>query len=150
MYSNIQISLKYNSNFTPKYKNLDNYIIKKNSKIFCKNFFFFFLILEYFYLKKTINKVIFKIFCLGIKKKKLTFLRSPNRAKSSQVNLTIPRYIILFKLKFNYNQNIFIKNKKQLIHYICVLNNNFNFFESNILNLISIKINLHYKYRFTL
>lgn len=84
------------------------------------------------------------------KKKKLTFLRSPNRAKSSQVNLNLSRYIILTSLQYNYNYIVSIFNKQQLIQYINIFIKNFNFFESNLLNLTAIKLELNYYFRKTI
>jgi hypothetical protein len=73
MYSNLKITLKYNTNFTPKYKTCRNVlqtIKKKKNKIFCKNFLFFILIIDYFLGKKTKNtNFLLKVFCLRLKKK---------------------------------------------------------------------------------
>lgn len=68
MYSKIKISLRYNTNFTPKYKNLPKFL-KSNNKIFCKNFLFFFLIIDYMSTQNIEKKIKFNFFCLKLKKK---------------------------------------------------------------------------------
>jgi len=97
------------------------------NKIYCKNFFLFFFILDYLKNLKLKTK-------LSIQKKKVnsySFLRAPNKYKKAQVKIVNIKYKINFTLKSEYSINF--KNQFYLDHLIYFLNFYFNsyfFFES--------------------
>lgn len=144
----IKLSLKYHTNFTPN-TNIYQNILKKKKKIYCKNIFFFFLIFEYLFKKKTPLKdqSTLKLFCLKKKKKPITLLRAPNRSKTAQINLVNTQYILL--ISFLFSGTTFSKIQASptlLIKIFCFFIKNFNFFESNTLLLSSLKANIKYQY----
>ena len=129
------------------YKPLLNY--KKNlnnfNKIYCKNFFLFFLLLDY--LKKNNLKT-----KLNIQKKKTktySFLRAPNKYKKAQIKIINIKYKIILINKFNYSFNNISKfNYFNLIYFLNFYFNNFLFFESTFFFLekksIELKLNKNY------
>lgn len=149
--NNIKISLKYHTNFKPNTEGYSS-VLNKKKKIYCKNIFFFFLAFEYLYKWRGKKSLILHIFCIKLKKKIITYLRAPNRSKKAQVNLTLNRYLLLISLHIklsqpnNYTNNFNNNPIHILIYIISLLFKNFNFFESNILLLSSVKINLKYNY----
>ena len=136
------IKLNYKTNIKPKF--LNN--ITFSNKIYCKNFFLFYLIWEFlFFYTNSKQKFKFSFVNLPKKKNSIVFLRAPNRAKKSQIHLSVARFklFILIKLKINL---INIKTLK-ITSLLKGLIHNFKFFESNILNLHSLEINLPYNYK---
>lgn len=114
------------------YKPLLNYSkeIKKFNKIYCKNFFLFFLLLDF--INKNKNKA-----KLSIYKKNYfftSFLRAPNKYKKAQIKLNLVRYKVAFSftnlydiefIKLNYSNNF-----APLIYFINYFFYFFLFFES--------------------
>lgn len=163
MSPNTTLILRYHTNFTLNQHTKTNYLQtitqqKLKKKIYCKNFFFLMLILEFLHSCNTNNGAQnrhipgvytkHKIVCHVFKKQTLTYLRAPNRAKSSQVSLMLPRYVIALKICFyNIKTLSFISNPIVTINYLLVLQKQFNFFETNLLNLISLKILLKYHFK---
>ena len=138
----IFINIKFITNFKPYlFSKTKTNLFKKNI-IYCKKFFILFLILEYFlYNKKYSKKHSLSFFCIKKKLNKLTFLRTANRAKSSQVNLTLARYIICIKIIYFLNN--LLTSKPPLKKFIYLLNYFLNFFkfsESNIFYIHSLSI----------
>lgn len=89
-------------------------------KLYCKNFFLFFLFLDYISKNKK-SKVGFRI----IKKKNsYSFLRSPNRNKKSQIKIYFVRYRISFNFVNYYNFLIGV----DLNNFILFLNFIFKFY----------------------
>lgn len=107
------------------YKPLLNYKkeVKNFNKIYCKNFFLFFLLLDF--IKKQNSKSI-KLSILKKISKSNSFLRAPNKYKKAQIKINLIRYKILFSFKNSYNLD-FLKNLK-LNNIIYVLNYFFYFF----------------------
>lgn len=154
MPTKVKLVLRYNTNFTLNKYTKVNYINtltqqKLNKKIYCKNFLFLFLLLEFLYYKtKEKTFITYSVISNSKKKHKLTYLRAPNRAKSSQVNLLLPRYVINLHIKLvltSLKQNVL--NINNLITYLLIFQKQFNFFESNLLNLTAFKVMLKYHYK---
>lgn len=163
MPSNTTLVLRYNTNFMLNQCDKTNYLQvpiqnKLKKKIYCKNFFFLILILEFlqsYNIKSNLNDqqtqgvcIKHKIVCNTVKKQTLTYLRAPNRAKSSQVSLNLPRYVVTLKICFiGALPTKFILNPMVITNYFLILQKQFNFFESNLLNLMSLKVFLKYSYK---
>ena len=92
--------LKYITNFPIKSYFSTNGL-SRDKRIFCKNFFILVLFLEYISFKK--RSVTFKYVCLPSKKSSTSFLRAPNRAKSSQVLLSTQKYFLLFVMTYRFS-----------------------------------------------
>jgi hypothetical protein len=140
----IKICFKYITNFAPQiYFYNEQLFLKK--KIFTKNFFIIFLLLEY--ISKKNNVCSTKIILLPIKNKSISYLRSPNRSKSSQVSIKIKKYRILTIIKFNLIDLSKLSSKITFIIFFFKKNfEKFKFFESNNLLLNNLKIEANYNY----
>jgi len=142
-----KLNLKYLTNFTPNFQN--NYLLKKfKKKIFCKNFFLLLLIFEYYWKKSKNLKI--RVSYLPLNSKKFTFLRAPNRSKSSQITLKLQRYSIKITfeiLNFKVDEDVSL-NPKFIVFFFKKIYQNIRFFESNLL--INNQINLRYKYNYNL
>jgi hypothetical protein len=124
----LKCHLKYSLNFKPKFNNI--FIILNNNKIYCKNFFFFLLFLEFFI--KNIN---YNININFIKKKThiQQLLRAPNRYKKAQLSLISIKYYFVISLNFLFNINI---NNLYVFKFITIFFNTFLiFFESTLITL---------------
>lgn len=126
------------------YKPLLNYKNSLNNfnKIYCKNFFLFFFLLDY--LKNS--KIKTSLFIKKIKSNNYTFLRAPNKYKKAQIKVVKIKYKIVFSSEFNYNINLFKKIKfEYLIYFLNFYFNSFFFFESTFFflekKIIEIKLN---------
>jgi hypothetical protein len=140
----ITLYLKYVTNFKPQSQIL-NYKKKHNKKIFTKNFFIIFLIYEYF--SKKYENVRYSSTCLPIKVGGVSFLRAPNRSKSSQILLTLSRYVILitFKIyKLPYQSPTITTNF--LVFFFKKNFASLKFFESNIFFNQYLRILIYYNY----
>lgn len=140
----LKVFIKYSTNITPQ-----NYLTKQNltikNKIFLKNFFIILLIFDYLSNKDKLLKI--KVVYLPIKNKTISFLRAPNRSKSSQITLKTQKYKIIVMF--------FLKKIKPLIklnkpHFIVFLLKKkyfkFKFFESSNLLIENLKIYFNYNY----
>jgi hypothetical protein len=133
----VSLKLFYSSNYKPNlFKSLS--VNTENQKIFCRNFFFFLLFIEYFFL----NKLHFLKCRLFIKKSNKTLspiIRAPSRYKKAQFKVIKNVYNIVvscsysqfFKLSSNRLSFFYLLNK-----YLKLL----NFFESSIIFLKKKKI----------
>jgi hypothetical protein len=117
--------------FIINYKPLLDYKkeIKNFNKIYCKNFFLFFLLLNYIKQKQIHNTR------LSIYKKNYfsqSFLRAPNKYKKAQIKINLTRYKIVFSMTINYtlNDSLFL-NINNLIYFLNYSLSYFLFFESS-------------------
>ena len=131
----IKHSFNYIINYKPLfiYKNFIN--INSKNNIYCKNFFLFFLLLEFL---KNNSKIKLKIMKKNFKS--ISFLRAPNKFKKSQVKLVLTRYKIEFYLEKFYFFDI--KNNKILFYFINYLFYYYYFFESTLFFLEKKNINI--------
>jgi len=125
--------LKVTQNFyyIINYKPLLNYKkeVSNLNKIYCKNFFLFFLLLDY--IKTSSNKNI-KLSIMKKNVKSYTFLRAPNKYKKAQVKIMLTRYKILFSFVNNYNLTFIKKfNTDQFFYFLNYFFFLFLFFESS-------------------
>lgn len=126
--------LKYSFNFKPKFLNVVNTSnsIKTNSKLYCKNFIYFILFLEYFFRK---NRIFTDYSVIVLKKisKLQPILRAPNKHKKAQVHLKLERFYC--KLLFKYNFNLVHLNNANIIFFIKFFSSSIWFFESSLISL---------------
>ena len=110
----IKLNINFISNYNPfSLENVNINFIKK--KIFCKNFIYFILFLNFFNFSKS------SIFVKPLFKKKFTILNAPYRYKLSKTNFFFSRFHILLNLTFNLG---ILNSNLTLI--IVLLNNLFN------------------------
>lgn len=103
----INLKINYISNIKPN-SNLKIKKLKyKNSKIFCKNFIFFILLLNY---SRKNNNLNIKLFIKKNKIKSFTILRPPYRHKLSRHQICIKRYNLILKILIPLNRKIIITN----------------------------------------
>ena len=98
------------------YKPLINYKkkLKSLNVIYCKNFFLFFLLLDYIKQNKVVK--------LSISKKSYyfnSFLRAPNKYKKAQIKINLVRYKIMLKFFHSYELSKFIKiSLNDLVYFL--------------------------------
>lgn len=106
------------TNFKPVQINFSkNFFFTKNTsnRLICKNFFLFLFLLKY------LNKKVFyknSLIVKPIKQKLFTLMRAPYHFKISRHQITISRYILLFKLNFKLNNSLIFYNTSNLIYFI--------------------------------
>lgn len=135
-------------------------ILLKKKKIYCKNIFLLFLVFEYF-LNKVTNaseKIPTKVavFCIKLNRTSLGLLRAPNRSKTAQISLKREQYLLLLTIRRQAHgaeylatrQEHTIQNPTTVVKINKMVFSRFKFFESNILQLQSVK--LMFPYNFTL
>jgi len=86
----INCILKYTFNFKPKLFNINSLNSSINSKLYCKNFIYFMLFVEYFLKKNSLKN--YKICIFKRNKSCQSVLRAPNKYKKAQVHLKIERF----------------------------------------------------------
>lgn len=125
------------------YKPLLNYKkeITNLNTIYCKNFFLFFLLLDFL---KSNNKNV-KLSIRKKNNKSYTFLRAPNKYKKAQVKITNVRYKIKFSFTNNYElSNISILNTQYFFYFLNYFFYLFLFFESSFFFLEKKSINIKF------
>nr|YP_009512660.1 hypothetical protein [Uronema marinum]AXJ93352.1 hypothetical protein [Uronema marinum] len=125
------------------YKPLLNYKkeITNLNTIYCKNFFLFFLLLDFL---KSNNKNV-KLSIRKKNNKSYTFLRAPNKYKKAQVKITNVRYKIKFSFTNNYElSNIDILNTQYFFYFLNYFFYLFLFFESSFFFLEKKSINIKF------
>jgi hypothetical protein len=142
----VKISIKYSTNFVPQiYNPCQNQIktLRGAEKVFTKNFFITYIILEY--LSEKYLECSFKLLCLPTKHSVLVFLRAPNRSKGSQILLKTRQYklllILTLPLKYQVSATLLLA-----FFYRCWMG--FQFFETNTLNYVSLILSIRSNYYF--
>lgn len=127
----MKINLIFISNFKP---NFNKKIVTNNSKLNCKNFLIFLLVLRFF-LKKKIS-----IFVKPQFRKIINILKAPYKNKLSRTQITFSRYFIIFTLNFfKKNEYLNITNNNFFINFYKNLIKILNFFEIGLCNQKKIK-----------
>ena len=101
-----------------------------------------------FFLKKISHKLCtVSVVCIPIKSPNISFLRSPNRSKSSQILLKSPKYKILILINLPIINTKSIHTTPTFIIFLIKKGvREFKFFETNNLFLKNLKIYLKYNY----
>ena len=132
MKNKFNISINYSTNFNPDFfKKYNNFKNKNKNKIFCRNFFLFFMSLNFLN-----NKVNFEKCIIFVKPKKTFFiniLKAPYKNKLFKDQLGFSKYFLILKIScflYFYKINSF----NQFFFFFYNFYNFFLFIESNIIN----------------
>lgn len=133
------------TNFKPNILKDYNYVgyMKKNTnQKFCKNFLLYLLLFKYKnkFFKKS------NIFIKKYKKNVFTILRSPYRHKLARHQIFLKRYKIKFTILIKLKKDVKIVNFNKLLKLVVFLKKFNNVFESNLIYINNVKINIPLKY----
>lgn len=141
--NNLQISLKYVTNFNPNFlirpKNLNKNYNDSLGKVNCKNFILFVLLLKNIFKKNHIN-----IFVKPKKSNLYNILRAPYKNKMSRHQITLSRFFFNISIKLPFTEYINFNQICSIVYFLDFLKNFYSFFESNIC--FQHKSNLSFKF----
>lgn len=117
-FNEINFYFTFLTNFKPtqiNYNNFSLFNVNTSNKLICRNFFLFLILLKYLN-TKTFKKNNF--FIKPLKKKLFTLMRAPYHFKISRHQITISRYVLIFKLNIKLNNLLIFLNFTNLVYFV--------------------------------